>query len=119
MAPFGGEPCVIEIEPANQCADIDCGRDRIELVVGAWNTAAVGNDRVGHNWTEQFYAGRIIERERYAPKRIHQAIASGLVSLDAVDFGGDGVIGDFPEEWVKGGAEVEIGRMHSDRTPSS
>jgi hypothetical protein len=31
MAPFGGEPGVVKIEPADHAADVECRGDRIEL----------------------------------------------------------------------------------------
>ena len=41
MPPFGREPGVVEVEPADRCADIECGRDRIERVGRAGNARAV------------------------------------------------------------------------------
>ena len=50
MAPLGGEPGVVEVEPANHGADIEGGLHGIELKVGAGNARAVGNDRCRARW---------------------------------------------------------------------
>ena len=42
MAPFGGKPGVVEIQPADDATDVECGGDGIEFVTGAGNAAPFG-----------------------------------------------------------------------------
>src|SRR4051812_44923199 len=83
MTPLGREPRVIEIKPANECPDVECGGDRGEFVVCAGNAAAVGNTGSRNKRAEQLCAGRIIEREEGTAKRVHQTIASRFVGFGA------------------------------------
>ena len=74
MAPFGGEPGVVEVEPANHGADVEGGLHGIELIACAGHARAVGNDRAGHNGAEKLGAGGIFERFEAAAQRVDQAM---------------------------------------------
>ena len=85
MAPFGGEPGVVEIEPADHRADVEGGLDRVELELGARHLGAVRHDRARHDRAEQLGAGGILERLEAAAERVDQAVAGGFVGELAGD----------------------------------
>ncbi len=74
MAPLGGEPGVVEVEPADHGADVEGGLHGIELKAGAGNARAVGNDRAGHDGAEQLGAGGVFERFKAAAERVDEAV---------------------------------------------
>ena len=41
MAPFGCEPCIVEIQPTDHGADIESRMNGIELPIGAGNARAI------------------------------------------------------------------------------
>jgi hypothetical protein len=49
MAPFGGEPGIIEIQLADHRADIESSVHRVELPCGAGNAGAVNQSRAGND----------------------------------------------------------------------
>src|SRR5690348_10299019 len=44
MTPLSRKPCIVEVEPPNERADIERGRDGIEFVICPRDAAAVGHD---------------------------------------------------------------------------
>src|SRR6185437_11045288 len=46
MPPFGGEPSIVEIEPADHRADIERSLYRIKLELGTGNSSAIGHSRI-------------------------------------------------------------------------
>ena len=85
MAPFGGEPRVVEIEPADHRADVERRHHGVQLELGARHLCAVRNDRATHDWPEQLLACRIFERLEPAAERVHQAVAGGVDRFLALD----------------------------------
>jgi len=79
MAPLGCQPGVVEVEPANHGADIECGLYRVELVVGAGDARAVRDYGSGDDGAEQLGACREFERFEAAAERVDQAILRGRV----------------------------------------
>ena len=78
MAPLGGEPGIVEIEPADHRADIERGMHRLELPVGAGNARAVRQCRAGNHGSQVFRAFGIAQREQSAAQRIQKIIARGI-----------------------------------------
>src|SRR6266436_4930665 len=106
MAPLGGEPGVVEIEPADKGADIESGRDWIEFKFCAGHATAIGNYRPGHNGSKKLSAGGIMERQQSAAQAVHQTVAGGIESFATVDSFCFDVLGDFLKEGIKGWTEV-------------
>ena len=52
MAPFGGEPGVVVIEPADEAADVEGSLDGIELKGGPRHARAVRNHGARHDRTQ-------------------------------------------------------------------
>ena len=94
VTPLCGEPGVIEVEPADHCADIECGSDRFELVGGSRHARTARQGRSRNDRAEQFRACRIIERLKSAGQRVHQAVMRGIKSELASDFRIANVVGN-------------------------
>ena len=62
MSPLGGQPGVVEVEPANHCANIEGGLNGIELELCAWDLRSVGYHGAGHDRTQKLGAGWVFER---------------------------------------------------------
>src|SRR5678816_3920071 len=56
VAPFSGEPRVVEIEPANKSADVESRLNGIEFVIRARDARTVDDAAAGHDRTEQLGA---------------------------------------------------------------
>ena len=104
VAPLGGQPGVVEVEPANHRANVEGGLHRVELKGGARNLGAVGHDGSRHDRAQQFGAGRIFERLETAAQRIDQAIARGGVGQFTLDVVVADIIGNVDEDLVVGRA---------------
>lgn len=61
VTPFGSEPAVIVVEPADHGTDIESAIDRVELVGGTGHTGAIGDHGAVHDRTEQL--GALLELE--------------------------------------------------------
>lgn len=57
VAPFGGQPAVVVVEPADHGADVEGAVYGVELVGGSGDAGAIGDDRAGHDGAEEFGAG--------------------------------------------------------------
>jgi hypothetical protein len=101
MPPLGGEPGVIEIQPADERADIERCRYGIEDVFGSRHPDAVWHDGSGHERSEQFSAGGIFQREQAAAQCIKQAIARGIEHFFAGRIVIADVIGDLAEQGIE------------------
>ena len=106
VTPFRGQPGVIEVEPANHAADVECGHHRVKLEGGAGHLGAVGHRRAGHYRSHQLGAGGVGQGLETAAQRVHQAQPGGVVSRGAGDFGFGGVIGDVGDHGIGFGADV-------------
>ncbi len=85
VAPFGGQPGVVEVEPANHCADVEGSLNRVKLKRRAGNLRTVGHHGSGHDRAEQLGAGGILERLETAAEGIDQAVARRGISQFALD----------------------------------
>ena len=85
VAPLGREPGVVEIEPADQRADVERGLHRIEFMRRAGYACTVRHQRARHERAEQARAGGILQRFKAAAQRVEQALLRGVESKFAVD----------------------------------
>ena len=106
MAPLGGKPGVVEVEPADHRADVECRLDRIELELRAGHLRSVRHGRAGHDRSEQLRARRIRERFESAAQRVDQAVARRLVRFLAFYPVMGDIVGDIDEHLVRLGAHV-------------
>ena len=72
MPPLRGKPGIVKVEPAHHRADVESGLDWVQFVRGAWNPGATLHRGSRNDRTEHFDAGRVIERQQPAAKRIHE-----------------------------------------------
>lgn len=61
MAPLGGEPAVVVVEPADHGANVEGSIDGVELVGGTGDLGAVGHHGAGDGGTEEL--GALLEAE--------------------------------------------------------
>src|SRR5271165_4322853 len=71
MPPLRSKPGVVVVEPAHHRTDVESGLDWVQLVRGARNPRATLHRGSGNDRTEHFDAGRVIEGQQPAAKRIH------------------------------------------------
>jgi hypothetical protein len=106
MTPFGGEPGVVEVQPADHRADVERGLYGIELEGRAGHLRAVRHDRARHDGAEQLGAGRVGERLESASERVDQAMTRRLQRERAVDAGVEHVVDDVDEYRIRRRADV-------------
>ena len=109
---IGGEPGVVEIQPADHGADVERGLHGVELALGARDLRAVRHRRARDDRAQQLGAGRVFERLEAAAQRVDQAIARGVVRflvLYGIVFY---VIGDQRQDLVGLGPDVGDMRGH-------
>ncbi len=104
VAPLGGQPGVVEVEPANHGADVEGGLNRVELKSRARYLGAVGHDGSRHDRAQQLGAGWILERLQAAAESVDQAVARGGVCQFALDGVAADIIGNVDENLVIGRA---------------
>ena len=112
MPPFGGEPGVVEVEPADHRADVERRLHGIQLVRGARHLRAVGNDGAGHDRSHQLGACGVGQRLEAATQRVDQAMAGRGQRLLAGDLVARGVVGDVDHDLVGLGTDVADGGGH-------
>ena len=106
MAPFGGEPGIVEIEPANHAADIECCHYRVELERGAGYLGAVRHHRAGNDRAHQLGAGGVGQRLEAAAQRIHQAQSRRVEGFCAFNVVFERVIGDIDDDFIGLGTDT-------------
>jgi hypothetical protein len=79
VAPLGGEPGVVVVEPADDGADVEGGLDGVEFVGGAGNACAVRHREAGDEGAEKLGAGGEVEGLEAAAEGVEEAVAGGLV----------------------------------------
>ena len=75
MAPLRGQPGVVEIQPANDAADVPGGFHWIKNERRARYTCAVGYHGALHQWPKMFGAFREAQRQQATTQGVHQAMA--------------------------------------------
>src|SRR5690606_5831302 len=106
VAPFGGQPGVVEVEPADHGADVEGGLDRVQLEGGAGDLGAVGHDGAGHDGAQQLGAGGVFQRLQAAAQGVDQAVAGGVVGQGAVDRVVQHIVHDVDQYLVGLGTDV-------------
>ena len=106
MPPFGGEPGVVEVEPADHGPDVEGGLNGIELKRRARHLCTVGDDRARHDGSQQLGAGRVGKRLESAAERIDQTMTRGFQRERAVDLIIQNVIDDIDQDFVRIGSHV-------------
>ena len=79
VAPLGGEPGVVVVEPADDGADVEGGLNGVEFVAGAGDACAVVHGEAGDEGAEELGAGREVECLEAAAEGVEEAVAGGLV----------------------------------------
>src|SRR5579859_1133652 len=100
MAPFCGQPRVVEVQPPDHRTDIEGGLHRVKLKLGSRHPCAIGHDCARNDWPQQFGASRIFECLKPATEGIDEAIARGLVSKIALYFVVHDVVHNIDEHFV-------------------
>ncbi len=111
MAPFGGQPGVVVVQPANHAADVEGRLHRIEFIGRPRHPRPTRHDRARHQWSHQLGAGGEGQRQQAAAQGVHQAVASRLHGFLAfLDLGVENVVGHVDQDRVRlgalGGADV-------------
>jgi len=114
MAPFGRQPGVVEVQPADHAADIERGLHRIQLELRAGNLGAVGDDGAGHDGAHELAAGRVFQAFQAAAQGVDQAVAGGFERQRTVDLVVEHVIDDVHQDLVGLGTDVGNGCGHGD-----
>ena len=113
MAPLRGQPGVIEVEPADQRADVEGGLHGVEFERGAGHARAAGHRGARHHGPQPAHAGGKLQCLEGAGERIHQAVARGVIGQRAVELRGVGIVGDLHEQLVRrrthGGLHIKLG----------
>lgn len=82
VAPLGGQPAVIEVEPTDHGTDVESTVHRIELVVGAGNFGTVGNDGTLDDRAQNVPALLELERLETATKCVDED-PTGRIELNS------------------------------------
>jgi hypothetical protein len=106
VAPFGGEPGVVEVEPPDDRPDVERALHGIEFVTRARHAGAVLDGGAGDDRAEELGAGRVGERHDAAGERVGETPARGVEGLVARGLGAEGVVGEFDEQWIGRGTDV-------------
>src|SRR5262249_28154221 len=108
MAPLGGKPRVIEVEPTDHTADVPRRLHRIEFELCPRHSRAIAYRRSGDDRPEMFAALGEALCEKAATQRIDQAVSSSVVGLVAIDPISRHVVGDVDELLVGIRSNVEV-----------
>src|SRR5512135_808122 len=100
MAPFRGQPCVVEVEPADHRAYIEGRLHRVQLKLGTRYLCAVRHDRTVDNWAEKFRTGRIAQGLKAAAEAVHKTAAGRIEGFTGVYFVVADIIGDVHHDLV-------------------
>lgn len=84
MTPFGGQPAVIVVEPADHGTNVEGAIDGVELVRGTRHAGSVGHDGALHHGTEELGALLELEGLQTAAQGIEEDQTSS-VELDGLD----------------------------------
>ena len=119
VPPLGGQPGVVEVEPSDQRADVECGLRRIELERRARHAGAARDFAARHQRPKMLHAIRELHRQHRAGQRIQKHVARGVVGLARVDPVIDHVVGDVDHRRIGcgtvGGTNIEVAHAGSVR----
>ena len=108
VAPFGRQPGIVVIQPADDTAYVPGGFHRVQAVWSARHPGAVGNDRAFHQRAQVFGAFRKTQRQQTAAQGVHQAITGRFPGFFAFYAVIKGIVGDLLQYVVVVRAFVEI-----------
>ena len=106
MAPFGREPGVVEIEPADHGADVERGLDRVELELRARHLGAVRHNGARARSGPAAWCRPGIRAPRGRSPACPSGIARRVVGFLAVDLVVQDVVGDVDQDLVGLGTDV-------------
>ena len=115
MAPLGGEPGVIVVEPADHRADVERRMNRFQLPIRPRNARAVYESRAGDNRTQPPCAFRITQREQAATEGVDQIVTRGFAGFMALGNMIGRLVGDFDDDGVGFWPNVGNRRAHKSR----
>src|SRR5688572_12503077 len=101
MPPLRRKPGVVEIQPADEGADVERGSHGIENEVCTRHARAVWHDGPWHNRAKQFCACGIFQREQTAAQRIHQTITRRVEGFVAGGLEVANVVRDLAEQGIE------------------
>ena len=108
MAPFGGKPGVVVVQPADYAADVPGGFARIEAIRGTWHSCTERYYRAFDDRAEVFRAFGETQGQQTTAQRVDQAIARGVQRLGGFGLEGEDVVGDVLQDCVVIGAVVQV-----------
>ena len=100
MAPLGGQPGVVEIQPAHDAADVPGRLHRVQFMGGAGHARAVAHRGALHQWTEMLGAFGKAQGQQAAAQGIHQAITCGGVGLVGIALVIAHIVGDIHQQLI-------------------
>ncbi len=106
MTPFGSQPGVIEVQPANHRADIEGSLNRIQLELRAGHFRAIRYHSAGHHGAKQLGASGIFQRFQAAAQGVDQAVAGSFIGHGRLDFVVHHVVNDVNQNLVGGRTDV-------------
>ena len=108
MAPFGGQPGVVVVQPADDATDVPRRFHRVEPELGAGHARAMGNHGAFHQRPQQLRALRKAQRQKATAQGVHQTVAGSVVGFVRTDFVVGDIARDIHELLVRGGSGVEF-----------
>ncbi|MNI40503.1 hypothetical protein D3C73_947280 [compost metagenome] len=108
MAPFGGKPGVVVVEPAHDATDVPRRLDGIEPKRRAGHARAVWHHRAFDQRPQVFGAFGKTQRQQATAQGIHQAVAGGVQGLGRLDLEVEDVIGNVLQDLVVVRAIVQV-----------
>ena len=103
MAPFGGQPGVVVVEPADHGADVKGGLNRVEFAGRAGHAGPAGQLGPRNHGPQQPAAVPIAKRQKCAAQTVHQAQPGRFVGRRALDRGAYDVVGHLDKNLVRRG----------------
>ena len=100
MAPFGGQPGVVEVQPAHHGADVERRLHRVQPVVRARHPRPVRHFRPRHHRPQQPGAGRELQRQHAAGQCIQKAVERGAARFLTGGRPAQYVIGDILQQRI-------------------
>ncbi|MOA32274.1 hypothetical protein D3C78_1534790 [compost metagenome] len=108
MAPLGGQPGVVVVQPAHDGADVPGGLDRIETEAGARYARPVRHHSAFDERAEMLGAFGKAQGQQAAAQGVHQTIASRVQSLLGLDLEIQYVVGNVLQDLVVVRAVVQV-----------
>ncbi|MCY1393451.1 hypothetical protein D9M71_83470 [compost metagenome] len=108
VRPFGRQPGVVEVQPADHRAQVPGGLHRVHPVGGARHPRALGHLGAFHQRSEQLGAFGKAQGQHRATEAVHQAIARGIQCLGGECAVVQHIVGDGLDHRVVRGSLVKV-----------